>query len=165
MWKFVDPDGSTELSLNEKEAQRSNLALVLISISVDRSCGASLMRLSEPRKVWKTLEQTYQYVAAAAMDAKVMKLQSTQMSRNESIVKYVNRLERVVNELSDAEHNVSDWKKRHRLLRGHHQDSVVTANVMRMSKKTFAEPVCHLTIKGSRKRRQVKADRGVIICH
>lgn len=43
-------------------------------------------------------------MATASIDAKLLKLQNVQMSNKESIVKYVIRLESMINELFDTGH-------------------------------------------------------------
>lgn len=107
-------------------------------------------------------EKTYQSVAAAAIDGRLMNLQKAQISTIESVVEDVNRLERLVSELSDAGHNVSDLKKRVTLLRGLHQEFEVILKVIRMSEKTFAEPVSHGRVGENSKEEQDKVDRAVI---
>lgn len=75
-------------------------------------------------------------MAAAAIDAKLTKLQNIKVSDRQTTIEYVNRLDNLVNELHDAGHILSDLEKRHTPLCGLHEDFSVIGKVIKMSDRS-----------------------------
>lgn len=166
VWIHVDPNCSTVASqTDETDLQRSNLALAYILMSIDRSCKSSVMKLRNPREVCNTLKRTYQSVAEAAIDAKILKLQNIQMSSKESIVAYTNRLEAPLNELLDAGNTVSRAEKRRALFTKLLKDFNEISRVIRMSDKSFTESVSHLIIEETTKEEEEETERALLSGH
>lgn len=85
-------------------------------------------------------------VAAGDIDANMMTLQSIPVSRNESSVEFLICPERLVDELSDVKHNVSNLEKCRTLLCSALQSSVALDKVIWMSKKTSADSVSQFIV-------------------
>lgn len=89
------------------------------------------------------MKKTVRSVAAAANEAKILKLKNIQMPSKDSIVEFTNHLVSLVNELLGAGHTVTEAEKRCALLRRIHTDFAVISGVTRICDKNFTESVPH----------------------
>lgn len=88
---------------------------------------------------------------SASIDAKLSKLQNIQMTNRAAIVDYVNRLQRLFNELYDTGHTISDMEKCWTLLGGLHKDFAIVEKVGRISDMAFTYAVSQLIVEKSSK--------------
>lgn len=119
---FVSPDERTtsdQLHLSAASESRCNgLALEYIMMSVEPPCKSSMLTMSDWRKVWEKLTDLDQSVSEAAINAGLTRLLQMQMIRNESVIKYSNRIDGLMNDLKSAEHYVTGSKIRMNFLTG-----------------------------------------------
>lgn len=87
-------------------------------MSIDASCKASAKTNTDPREILETLQKSYQAVSEVAVDAKLTKLQQVGIGAKEAVMKYTNKIDNLVNDLSAGGHILSALEKKRALLRG-----------------------------------------------
>ena len=149
MWEIVTGD---EKEPREDEAAlkqfkiRKDRATTCLLMSIEEQCLPFVISLRDPRAIWLRLEETYQKISKASIDAYLLQYQEFWMENGEKIMEFVNRLQDVENRLIGIGQLLSEDDKRRCLLRGLRPDFDIIAEVIRGTDKSIADAISQLLV-------------------
>lgn len=106
----------------------------------------AVVAMRSPKEVWDHLKDTNQSVFESTIDTKLGQVQEIQMKTSESVVQYLNRIQRICNELKRAEYTARLTEKRRALLPGLTAMFKIAVCVLRCSGKYYNNCISELII-------------------
>ena len=88
--------------------KRRDVALKDILLSIGSSCRKSFITLEDPSEVWTKLETMYRGVEDACIDTYLVQMHTFRMRPDERVMRYVNRLIALQNDLAALGHNITE---------------------------------------------------------
>lgn len=113
---------------------------------IDDSCKSAVITLRDPAAVYKKQKDLYREVSEASVDAKLPKIQQIIMGPSETIIKYTNQIDGLINDLSAACHLVSDLERERALFKGLDSNFATTAQVISSTNRNFENAMVQLVI-------------------
>ena len=115
-------------------------------MSIEECCQPSVISLRDPRTIWLRLEETYEKISKASIDAYLLQYQELRMENGEKIMEFVNRLQDVENKLIGIGQLLSQDNQRRFLSRGLRPEFDITAEVIRGTDKSIADAISQLLV-------------------
>lgn len=74
----------------------SDMALKTIPMTIQSSCKASVITMTDPKKVWEKLRSIFHTVSESTMDVKLTSLHGMKMENEDTILPSSNKIEAIV---------------------------------------------------------------------
>ena len=164
LWEIVigdemEPRGD-DAALKKFRIRRDRATTCLL-MSIEERCLPSVISLRDPRTNWLRLEETYQKISQASIDAYLLQYQELRMANGEKIMEFVNRLQDIEKKLIGIGKLLSEDDKRRCLLRSLRPDFAVTAEVIRGTDKSIADAIFQLLVFEASQIQEGKSDETV----
>ena len=149
LWEIITGDETEprgdEAALKQFKIRKDRATTCLL-MSIEERCLPSVISLRDPRTIWLRLEETYQKISRASIDAYLLQYQELRMATGEKIMEFVNRLQDVENKLIGIGQLLSEDDKRRCLLRGLRSEFAITAEVIRGTDKSISDAISQLLV-------------------